>query len=238
MNKNLSIIYYTDNSVEERIFKLCQEYILKAELPIVSVSLKPINFGQNIVLKNRLRSYPTMALQIFMALEASKTEYVFFCENDVLYHKSHFDFTPPEDNIYYYNINNWRWGFLTDKAISYDGLTSLSGLCVNRKFALEHYRMRLKKIEDMGLDKIRGREPRWARKFGYEPGTKLRRRGGFSNDIHIKRKSAFPNIDIRHDKTFSKPKITLDSFKHKPENWQERTPNEIEGWNLKELFNL
>lgn len=232
------IIYYTDNRKDEKMISLCQKYIIQSELTIVSCSLKPINFGRNIVLENRLRSYPTMALQIFMALEESTADYVFFCEDDVLYHKSHFDYVPPTDDIYYYNINNWRWLLGNKTAITYDGLTSLSGLCVNRKLALEHYRMRLERIEEMGLDKIRGREPRWARKFGYEPGTKLKRRGGFSDDVHIKRKSEYPNIDIRHDKTFSKPKVTLDSFVHKPENWQERNIENIEGWDLKNLFNL
>ncbi len=232
------IIYYTDNTVEEPIFSLAQKFLLEAGLPIVSVSLKPVGFGENLVLLDEERSYPTMVKQIIMALKRSKATYVFFCENDVLYHKSHFDYLPPSDDVYYYNINNWRWGYKNDTAISYDGLTSLSSLCVNREFALEHYKMRAKKIKEMGWDKIRSREPRWARLMGYEPGTKKIRRGGFSDDKYMIRRSEFPNIDIRHSKTFSKPKITLDSFKHYPVNWQEKKIEDIEGWNLRHLFNL
>lgn len=230
-------IYYTDNRIGEPIIPVCQKQLLKAELPIISVSLKPIDFGKNIVLEEE-RSYPTMALQILTALEASAADYVFFCEHDVLYHPSHFDFTPPRNDVYYYNINNWRWLFGADTAISYDGLTSLSGLCCNRELAIKHYKYRLEIIERLGLDKIRSREPRWARKFGYEPGTKKKRRGGITDEDHIKRKSKFPNIDIRHKWTFSKPKVTLDSFKHKPTNWREKKIEEIEEWDLKKLFNL
>ena len=233
-----SIIYYTDNRLRESIFSLTQKYIKESGLPIVSCSLKPIDFGKNIVLENRERSYPTMAEQILMALEASDSKYVFFCEHDVLYNKSHFDFIPPRDDIYYYNINNWRWWFGHTTAITYNGLTSLSSLCCNRELAIRHYEYRLKLIEKWGLDKIRSREPRWARKFGYEPGTKKRRRGGITNEDHIKRRSELPNIDIRHVGTFSAPKIALENFKHKPSDWEEREIEKIEGWDLKKLFNL
>lgn len=232
------VIYYTDNRINGLIFDLSQKTILESNLPITSCSLQPIDFGNNIVLEGRERSYPTMALQIYTALENSTADYVFFCEHDVLYHKSHFDFTPPTDDIYYYNVNNWRWEYPKDRLISYDELTSLSSLCCNRELALKHYAYRLELIEKWGLDKIRSREPRWARKFGYEPGTKKRRRGGVTDEDHIKRKSEFPNIDIRHPRTFSKPKVTLDSFKHLPTNWRESTLDQIDGWDLKGMFNL
>src|SRR3990167_9927992 len=227
MDKTLGCIYYTDNRIDHSpIIFACRQQLLKANLPIVSCSLKPIDFGKNIVISDRERSYPTMALQILTALKAATTKYVFFCEHDVLYHSSHFDFIPERDDIYYYNVNNWRWEFPKDQAISYDELTSLSSLCCNRELAIKHYEYRLKLINDLGLDEIRSREPRWARKFGYEPGTKKRRRGGITDEEHIKRKSEFPNIDIRHGKTFSKPKVTLDSFKHQPTNWREATRSE------------
>lgn len=235
---NAGIVYYTDNRIHGIIIDTARKFIKASGLPIVSVSLKPIDFGQNIVLENRERSYPTMALQILMALEASTADYVFYCEHDVLYHPSHFDFTPPRDDIYYYNVNNYRWEYPKDRAITYDELTSLSSLCCNRELAIKHYKYRLRVIEENGLDKIRSREPRWARKFGYEPGTKKRRRGGITNEDHIKRRSEFPNVDIRHPLTFSKPKVTLDSFKYIPNTFREVTLDQIPGWDLKGLFNL
>lgn len=241
MNKQPTrgICYYTDNRLDgSEILKKSQETILAANLPIVSCSLRPMDFGKNIVLEGRVRSYPTMALQILTALENIDTDYVFYAEHDVLYHKSHFDYIPPTDDLYYYNVNNFRWWMGAPTAISYDGLTSLSGLCCNRELAIKHYKYRLKVIERWGLDKLRGREPRWARRFGYEPGTKKRRNGGITNEDHVKRRSEFPNVDIRHHKTFSAPKITLESFKHKPENWRELKIEEIPGWDLKGMFQL
>ena len=233
-----SIIYYTGNNLSEPIFSIVQKLLLDIGLPIVSCSLAPINFGENICLDGLSRSYPTMCLQIWTALNASKTKYVFFCEHDVLYHPSHFDFIPERDDIYYYNLNNWRWDYPKDRAINCGGLSSLSMLCCNRELALRHYELRLKLIKDQGLDKLNSREPRWARQFGYEPGTKKRRRGGVTDEEHIERKSEYPNVDIRHRRTFSPPKITLESYKHPPTNWREVTLDQIPGWNLKELFNL
>ncbi len=231
------IIYYTDNGLREPIFSLAQKFILKAGLPIVSVSLKPIDFGRNIVL-SLTPGFITMNKQITTALEAQTTDYVFFCEHDCLYPLSHFDFTPSRNNVWYYNANVWRWKYPDNLAITYDRLISLSSLCVNRKFALDHYKKRLAKIKDLKLEGDTRREPLWARRWGYEPGTKRADRGGFSDDDFETWRSPDPIIDIRHGKTFSQTKVTLDSFVHKPENFQEITLNKIKGWNLKELFNL
>lgn len=232
------IIYYTDNRVIEPIFTIVQNILLDIGLPIVSVSLKPINFGENIVLENRERSYPTMVTQIIMALEESTAKYVFFCENDVLYHKSHFDFTPPRDDVFYYNNNVWRWRLWDNITITYDGMLPLSCLCVNRELALKHYKLRMEKIKEWRLDEIRSREPRWARRWGYEPGRKKKRRGGFSDDESDVWHSEYPNIDIRHKRTFSRLKCTQDDFKNPPINWREISIDKIEGWDLKKLFNL
>jgi len=232
------ICYYTDNRIGKPIIPICQKYIAASSLPIVSCSLKPIGFGENHVLEDRVRSYPTMVEQIIIALEHSIADYVFFCEHDVLYHKSHFDFIPPRDDIYYYNVNNWRWDIKTEVAITYEWLASLSQLCCNRLLALNHFKKRLQVAKEKGLDIHRSREPRWARLWGYEPGTKKRRRGGFSDEDYEIWQSEYPNVDIRHKWTLSCPKTTLESFKHHPKGWREINIKDIPGWDLKTLFNL
>lgn len=231
------IIYYTNNKLREPIFSFVQKNILNSGLPIVSVSLKPIDFGKNIVL-NLTPGFLTMIKQITKGLEQSQSDYVFFCEHDVLYPLSHFDFTPSKENVWYYNANVWRWKYPDNLAITYDRLLSLSSLCVNRQFALEHYKRRLAKIKEMGWEKDTRHEPLWARRWGYEPGTKRTGRGGFSDDNFETWRSSEPIIDIRHGRTFSQSKVTIDSFIHKPLNWQEVTLDKIQGWNINELFNL
>lgn len=231
------IIYYSDNRLMEPIFSIVQKLILDSQLPVVSVTLKPLDFGKNIVLDLN-PGFVTMIRQITKALEESTEKYIFFCEHDVLYPLSHFEFVPARDDIYYYNANVWRWKYPDNLAIRYDRLISLSSLCVNRQLALDHYRKRLKKIKEMGLDKDKRHEPLWARRWGYEPGTKKIKRGGFSDDDFETWRSKEPIIDIRHGRTFSPTKVTLDSFTHPPANFQETTLDKIDGWSLNVLFNF
>jgi hypothetical protein len=97
------VIFYTDLRPKKFILDYCRETLKKnCPYPIVSVSLHaPIDLGKNIVLEGRERSYPTMLKQIVMALEALDTDIVFFCEHDVLYHPSHFDFVPTNSSSPY-----------------------------------------------------------------------------------------------------------------------------------------
>ncbi len=235
-------IYYTDNRPKKFILEACQKQISRSWpfgiKKIVSVSLLPINFGQNIVLEGYIRSYHTMIKQIVMALSALDTDIVFFLEHDVLYHPSHFDFIPEKEDIYYYNTNNWRWGIKENFAITYDNLKSLSQLSCYRITALKHFEARLKYIEAKGLDKDQGREPRWARVMGYEPGTKPRRKGGFTDEVSETWKSKLPNIDIRHRHTFSPPKYNITDFKNIPTNWKQEKIVNLPYWDLKELHQL
>jgi hypothetical protein len=228
-------VYYTDNRLDARLLAICQAQLARAfGGEIVSVSLAPLAFGQNTVLA-RQPSAVTLFTQILTGLEKSSADVVFLTEHDVLYHPSHFDFEPPNPLIYYYNVNNWRWDYPRDRAITYDGLRSLSGLCAYRSLLLDHYRRRLRLIEQNGWED--GRDPGWARKIGYEPGKK-RKRGGFADELMEDWRSEFPNVDIRHNRTLTPPKVTLESFRHPPVNWQETTLDQIPGWNLREMFGL
>lgn len=231
------IIYYTDNRyLDPPIFSVVQNCILESGLPIVSVSLKPIQFGKNIVLEGRKKGPFTMILQIITALENSVTDYVFFCEHDVLYHKSHFDFTPPRDDVYYYNTNVWRWRYHTDTLITYDNPVSLSSLCCNRKLALNHFRLRKKMIKEQHLDIEMTKEAPWSRHMGYEPGFK--KREYFPDEQFDMWQSEFPNIDIRHRFCFTHRKASILDFNSKPTGWTETTIDQIPGWDLKKMFNL
>jgi hypothetical protein len=232
-----SVIYYTDNELEEPLNSIVQIYIYESRLPITSASLMPIRFGKNAVIEGK-RSYPTMVKQIISCLERSTSKYVFFCEHDVLYHPSHFEFTPPRDYIFYYNTNVWRWLLGSETAMRYDRMIPLSSMCANRELALEHYRLRARKIKENGWDKINNGDPLWVRKMGYEPGTKKKRRGGITDDDFDTWDSNLPIIDIRHGGTFSPTKIKIEDFKHKPKWWMETIIEEIPGWDLKKLFNL
>lgn len=231
------VIYYSDSRIKEPVKSVVINLIKESNLPVTSCTLAPLDFGNNIV-HDGVRGYVSYINQIYKCLDNAKEDYVFFCEHDVLYPKCHFDFQPPEDDVFYYNTNIWRWWIVGGWAVSYDELKSLSGMCVNREFAREHYAKRIEHMYRLGLDKFGSREPRQGQLWGYEPGTKRTRRGGFSDDKSEEWFSEIPIVDIRHTRTFSSPKINLDDFKHPPHNWKEVDYKDIPGWDLDKLFDL
>lgn len=238
----IGCIYYTDFHVDQKIQNICVKNLNRVfHGNIVSVSLnKPLNLGTNTVIRGE-RSNTMMVRQILTALENSTKEYVYFTEHDVLYDPSHFDLVPQKDDVFYYNTNMWRWDYPNDRIVTYNNLTSLSMMCCNREWALEHYKKRLNRIMETGWykeDGIGRMQPKWVRAIGYEPGTKKKRIGGFSDDVSERWRSAQPNVDIRHGQTLSNPKTKLSQFTHLPTNFTEKPLDVITNFALKELFAL
>jgi len=231
------IIYYTDNyKLDRPIMPMAQRFIAESGLPIVSVSLKrPISFGKNIVLKGKTRGLYTLTLQILTALANSHSRYIFFCEHDILYHRTHFDFIPPKDATYYYNVNVWRWRYHSDLVITHSNIRSLSGLCCHRKLAIQHFQRYRRVLDKQGLAKDSPKQPRWLRKLGYEPGSTGGKMGLPKEPIGTW-KSEFPNVDIRHRFCFTHRKTNIESCVRKPKDWEEHTIDDIPGWNIRELF--
>lgn len=197
-----SIIYYTTNKLDETIAEMVRKRILETGLPIVSCSLKPLDFGRNIVLD--LEPSPvTMFKQILTALDASDG-YIFLSEHDVLYHPSHFDFNPTEDK-FYFNINVWRWKWGTDLCVWTDDLQQLSGMSGSKELLTEFFKGRLAKAES-GFDRH------------YEP-----------KENTENYKSERPNIDIRHGRNTTKSKWSPNDFRNKryAKGWKESTINNI-----------
>lgn len=168
-----------------------------------------------------------MTKQILTALRASEADTIFFCEHDVLYNPTHFDFELPSRDKFYYNLNIWRWSFPTNRFVTWDSVRSLSGLCVDRDFAIKHYEYRLKFIEEHG----------WRIKFGFEPGCRPIFMGGITDDTYEDWRSEYPNIDIRHHGTLTPRKCYTTSFARKDElaSFRRVDVDNIEGWD-KEIF--
>jgi hypothetical protein len=215
-SKQKGIIYYTDNQLPIKMAKRVQRTIKASGLPIVSASLKPMDkMGKNIHLPLQ-RGKLTMFKQQLAALEALDTDYVFFCEHDVLYPKEHFDFTPPTRDRFYYNHNWWKIGN-GDLAVHWDA-DQVSGLCCDRKLAVEWYRKMVENFDEKTFD----------RKYEPESGTNSE-----------SWKSSVPLIDIRHSHNLTYNKWQIDDFRNKDTavNFEQTTIDKIAGWeNLQELI--
>lgn len=196
------IIYYTDNRCEERISLAVRNQLRKCCLgmEIVSISHLPIDMGRNLVV-NWERSVLTMFKQILAGLELSTASIVFLTEHDVLYNQSHFEFTPPRQDTYYYNENNWALDAKTGQALFYRPRQQVSGLCGYRHLLLEHYRARVARVEKEGF----------SRKMGYEPGKKPPK--GIDNHPKKGFFSEFPNVDIKHGNNVTKGRFKLEQYR-------------------------
>lgn len=217
------VVYYTDNEIDEKMMATCQKQITRGikGKHITSVSLKPISFGRNICLPLE-RGHLTMFKQILVGLEISDAEVIFFCEHDILYHKLHFDFIPPERDKFYYNTNVWKVRLEDGHAMCTDDCRQTSGLCAYRDLLLEHYRKRVRMVEEVGF----------SRRMGFEPGThgRAERVDDYKSETW---KAEFPNLDIRHNKTMTPTRWKKEEFRNKrfTEGWTEMEANdEFAGW--------
>lgn len=109
---DLSVIYYTSNRELPGLERLVKENITKVcgGLPIISVSQKPIDFGQNICVGDHGISGFNMFRQVQVACQTAKTRYVVSCEADCLYPPDYFTFIPPRDDRCYRDTNLYVMG--------------------------------------------------------------------------------------------------------------------------------
>jgi len=224
------VIYYTHNVGDSEILNACRKQIKKVikEKHIVNVSLQPVKFGKNIVL-NEAPGYITMAKQILTGLEASTSEVVFFCEHDVLYHPSHFNFVPLRRDQVYYNTNVWRVRYSDGHALYVNGLQQLSGLCAYRDILITHYKKRIQLLEKYVAEHGEEGFSSYVRAMGFEPGTHGRqeRVDDLSADSY---QSEFPNFDIRHDTNLTPSRWEKEKFRNQryTAGWTEA--DEVPAW--------
>lgn len=93
-----TIIYYSSNREKPEFEKKIQENILKNSngLSIISVTQKPMIFGENICVGEHYNCYYNEFRQIQIALQRAKTPYVLVTESDFLYPSDYFSFEPKE----------------------------------------------------------------------------------------------------------------------------------------------
>ena len=222
-SKTKGILYYTNNKLPVKIGKKVQKNLEKMGLPITSVSQKPMpHFGRNIHLPLK-SSAESMFRQILTGLEAMTEDIVYFAEHDVLYHPSHFAFTPSDEDTFYYNVNVWFYRVSDGHCLHYDA-KQLSGLVGYRQQLITHFTERLLRIEKEGFSRHMGFEPmthgriKWEDVFGCV---------GFFSE--------FPNVDIKGDWNQTTQRWDKEKFRNQKytNGWIES--DAIPGWDLRML---
>lgn len=131
---DLTIVYYTANVAPKRFSETIREQIMDAAsgVPIVSVSHKPINFGQNIIV-DLPRHHLSIYRQAIIGARMATTKYIALCEDDILYSSEHFKHRP-QVGRFAYNLGYWGIYTWSDPPIfSWKGRRNLSQLICERE---------------------------------------------------------------------------------------------------------
>ena len=192
-HKDATCLYYTANKNSKYFINNTQECLLKAvgETPIISVSFKSAIIGDNctnIVIGERERSVYQMYQQVLIGAKEAKTEFVFLCEDDMLYHPTHFDYRP-EGDVFAYNINKWSiFSWVEPSFFSYRLRKLMNSLIVRREALIKNLEERYAKYPV--YDKI---EFEKIRKYWGEPG-KYENHLGINTIETEEYKSEYPNV--------------------------------------------
>jgi len=112
-----TIIYYTSNREDEAFENKIKAKLLEVcgDVPIISVSQKPIDLGKNICVGEVGACDANLFRQIQTGCEAATTPFVISAEADCLYPPEYFQFVPEDIDEYYrfdnlYVLNQWGDG--------------------------------------------------------------------------------------------------------------------------------
>lgn len=194
-----AIIYYTDNILPEWLMLPLQKQLLHAaqKIPIISVSQKPVDFGENICIGELPRVYKSMCYQLVKGLQRAadnEANIIYIVEHDVIYHPSHFMFKPTARDAFFYDANAWMLRASDGQAL-HCNFTAVSLLTSYTNIALEHY---LERLDLIKKGKLPGN-------CGFEPGSHVvPNKHGVGTYPANKYCAAYPSIDIRHNNNYTR----------------------------------
>jgi len=195
LGQKITAIYYTANVIRNPLGERIRNRILKCigDMPLISVSQKPMDFGHNIYVHDIGQSHINIYRQMLYGAKEAKTDYVAMVEDDVIYTPEHFtSYLPPLD-VFAYNINSWRIYTWKSKnpVFSHSDRPVASQLIAPR--------LQLIKTLEEKFDKFEYDPPPEVWKFFCEPGRKERQLGVTSQKM-INFKSTGPgNIIFTHE---------------------------------------
>lgn len=108
ITSDLTLLYYTSNRISEHFSEKILSQLRHAagkKVPIISVTQKPMDFGENICIGDIGRSFQNIYKQVLIGAKKVNTEYVALVEDDCLYVPEHFDYRPKD--CFAYNLNRW-----------------------------------------------------------------------------------------------------------------------------------
>jgi len=149
--QDLSVIFYTSNYITDFFAENVRKNLLWCigDMPLISVSQKPMDFGRNICVGDIGRSHLNIYRQILIGAKAAETEYVALAEDDIFYTPGHFTFRPTSKEVFAYNYNKWGLYTWTSPPIySYLGNLVVNQLIASRNYLVDALEERFNKYPD------------------------------------------------------------------------------------------
>jgi hypothetical protein len=136
--KNATILYYTSNHEKPEFENRIKENLLAVcgDLPIISVSHKPIDLGKNICVGDVGCSGFNMFRQVLIGCEAADTEFIISAEADCLYPPDYFTFRPERNDVCYWDSNLYVMGHRRDYFFKKEGGATHAQI-IGREFYIE-----------------------------------------------------------------------------------------------------
>lgn len=137
---DLTVIYLSACEIPET-FGINMRFQLVSSMPndtpLISVTKKPLDFGQNIVTEGK-RSHVGIYRDALRAAKEAVTRYIAIAEDDVLYSPEHFKKRPTRDTVFAYNTACWSlYTWSKPPVFSYSGRRNLGQLICSRDLFIE-----------------------------------------------------------------------------------------------------
>lgn len=228
-----TIISLIDNNLDPDLWSLCKDYLIWSaeDIPIISVSQKPVDLGTNICVGNIGRTMESIWMQALAGAKAARTRYVAIAEQDNLYPRGWFGYKPLRDDTFYYNFNyvilNYTGNLNGIFGVNNEIRTAFSQLVCNRRLLVDALSWAIGEVDSGNAIK-------------HEDGL-IMEPGAWKNLFCTKRAIKFtdydfcwdewPSVDIRHGRNFTKQKRLYKMLSPKSLYWG--TVEDI--WNKKPM---
>lgn len=147
---DLTIIYYTANIIPEAFAEKVRKQLLiaKGELPLISVSKKPMDFGTNICVGQTKTSHLNIYRQALIGAKEAKTRFIAMAEDDILYSPEHFT-RRSSPGVFAYNFGVWNmYTWYIPPIFSWKGRRVLHSMICERDLFIEAMEERFEKYKD------------------------------------------------------------------------------------------
>lgn len=145
---DITCVFYTANHTSDYFAGNIQRNLLDVlgDIPLISVSHKPMDFGQNIVV-DLPRHHLSIYKQALVGAKAATTPYIALAEDDALYSPEHFKYRPTPGK-FAYNVANWGVYTWKPELFSWKGRRALWALICERELFIEAMEERFAKHDD------------------------------------------------------------------------------------------